>query len=41
MFHPIVRYLNNDIKYEPLTVNLVDKKGIILYGLNSSGKSTY
>ena len=40
--HPIVERINNDTEYVPLDLELgVDKQdGILLYGLNSAGKST-
>jgi DNA mismatch repair protein MutS len=39
--HPIVEVINNDIEYHPHTISIgKDKCGILLYGINSSGKST-
>ena len=40
--HPIVEVINTDTEYHPHNISLgdIDKKGILLYGINSSGKST-
>lgn len=39
--HPIVELINEDIEYQPQTLSIgKDKNGILLYGINSSGKST-
>ena len=39
--HPIVERINDDIEYKPHNISLgKDKVGILLYGINSSGKST-
>jgi len=39
--HPIVEVINQDVEYHPHTLELgTDLKGILLYGINSSGKST-
>jgi DNA mismatch repair protein MutS len=41
MRHPIVEVINQDVQYHPHSVKLgEDQKGILLYGINSSGKST-
>lgn len=39
--HPIVEILSDEIAYQPHNITLgKDKYGILLYGINSSGKST-
>ena len=39
--HPIVEVINQDVEYHPHTLELgTNLKGILLYGINSSGKST-
>ena len=39
--HPIVEHINQDICYQPHNLTLgKDINGILLYGINSSGKST-
>lgn len=39
--HPIIEIINEDIKYITNDISLgIDKKGILLYGMNSSGKSS-
>lgn len=39
--HPIVEIISNDNEYKPHDISLGDDKlGILLYGINSSGKST-
>lgn len=41
--HPIIEYINNDIEYKPYNIELggpCELNGILLYGINSSGKST-
>ncbi len=39
--HPIVEIINQDIEYRPHTISIgKDTVGILLYGINSSGKST-
>jgi len=39
--HPIVELINDDTSYQPHNISIgKDKKGILLYGINSSGKST-
>lgn len=39
--HPIVEYINTECKYTPHNINIGDDiNGILLYGVNSSGKST-
>ena len=39
--HPIIEIINNDTIYSPHNISIgKDKKGILLYGINSSGKST-
>ncbi len=39
--HPIVEVINTDTEYHPHNISLGDnEKGILLYGINSSGKST-
>lgn len=39
--HPIVEYINNDTIYQPHNIKIgKDLKGMLLYGINSSGKST-
>jgi DNA mismatch repair protein MutS len=41
MRHPIVEIINQDIEYKPHNISIgKDKIGILLYGINSSGKST-
>jgi DNA mismatch repair protein MutS len=39
MRHPIIEKINNDYKYVPQDIDL-DASGILLFGINSSGKST-
>ena len=39
--HPIVEIISTDTTYHPHNISMgKDKKGILLYGINSSGKST-
>ena len=39
--HPIVELINDDTEYQPQSLTIgKDKNGILLYGINSSGKST-
>jgi len=39
--HPIVERINTDIEYKPHNISIgKEKYGILLYGINSSGKST-
>ena len=39
--HPIVEYINDDFKYCPHDISLgKDLNGMLIYGINSSGKST-
>jgi len=39
--HPIVERINEDFEYKPHNISLgIDNNGILLYGINSSGKST-
>lgn len=39
--HPIVEVISKDIEYHPHSISLGENlKGILLYGINSSGKST-
>ena len=41
--HPIVEFINNDLEYKPHNIGLGGPNelcGILLYGINSSGKST-
>ena len=41
--HPIVEYINNEYEYKPHNISLggpSELTGILLYGINSSGKST-
>ena len=39
--HPIVEIISNDVAYHPHDISMgKDEKGILLYGINSSGKST-
>jgi DNA mismatch repair protein MutS len=41
MRHPIVEIINQDTEYHPHTLSIgKDLNGILLYGINSSGKST-
>lgn len=39
MRHPIVEYISKEYEYKPQTISL-NGNGILLYGINSSGKST-
>ena len=39
MRHPIVEYISKDYEYKPQSISL-NGNGILLYGINSSGKST-
>lgn len=39
--HPIIEFINKDFSYIPHNISLGDEMdGILLYGINSSGKST-
>lgn len=39
--HPIVETINTEVEYTPHNISIgLDKSGILLYGVNSSGKST-
>ncbi len=39
--HPIIEVINTDVSYHPHNISLgKDNNGILLYGINSSGKST-
>ncbi len=40
--HPIVEVINTDTEYHPhnISININNNSGILLYGINSSGKST-
>lgn len=38
--NPIIERLSNSSQYVPIDIELRDKKTILLYGINSSGKST-
>ena len=41
MRHPIVEVINDNNEYKPHNINIgLDYNGILLYGINSSGKST-
>ena len=41
MRHPIVEFINEDFKYSPHDISLgKDLNGMLIYGINSSGKST-
>jgi len=41
MRHPIVEFINEDFKYCPHDISLgTDLNGMLIYGINSSGKST-
>lgn len=41
MRHPIVEVINDNYEYKPHNINIgLDYHGILLYGINSSGKST-
>ena len=40
--HPIIEHLDNDISYDPCDVEFSNEKcGMLLYGVNGSGKSTF
>jgi DNA mismatch repair protein MutS len=42
MKHPIITQLDNDVSFDPYNVNFSESKlGMLLYGVNGSGKSTY
>lgn len=42
MKHPIIEQLNNNVFFDPYNVNFTsEKRGMLLYGVNGSGKSTY
>ena len=42
MKHPIIEQLDNDIVFDPYSVSFDENKtGILLYGVNGSGKSTF
>tara|TARA_B110000977_G_scaffold201113_1_gene294201 strand:- start:3107 stop:5782 length:2676 start_codon:yes stop_codon:yes gene_type:complete len=42
MKHPIITQLDNDITFDPYNVDFSNEKyGMLLYGVNGSGKSTY